>query len=212
MNKYSNKTPVDHNKAISTNHTQKPIHTNTNLPFSNNRPEVTLQRKMQTIASNFSTQQYKPIQCFSKSTLKKGLGTELLEKHIANVSFPSLSSNEEKENVLESVFYNRPKDDRKAMNTVFFATPENIEQDLLNTVAGDEIDYKTNYTTTKEYPAITVLRVFNEDSNKYVKAQIQHGNARPVIKVNNKEGTPSFNHLQNTNPKKLGTEIDLLKK
>lgn len=151
-----------------------------------------------------------PIQCFSKSDLKNGLGSEFREKHVANVNFPSLDSRDKQENVIESVYYNRPRDDRKPMNTVFFASPESIEQDLRSNINGDDVDYNTEYTTQNTYPAITVLRVFQEKKDKYARAQIQHGQAKPCVKVNKGDGTPSFNHLQKTEPRQLGNTIDLL--
>lgn len=151
-----------------------------------------------------------PIQCFAKSDLKNGLGSEFLEKHVANVNPPSLDSREAQENVIESVYYNRPRDDRKSMNTVFFESPGIIEQDLRSNINGDEVDYNTEYTTQNTYPAITVLRVFQEKEDKYARAQIQHGRAKPCVKVNKGDGTPSFNHLQKTEPRKLENTIDLL--
>jgi len=175
--------------------------------ITDNRPEAIAQRRLKTIMSNTSST---PIQCFSKSTLKDGLGSEFLEKHIASAGFPSLASRDDQENVIESVYYHRPKSDRRVMNTVFFANPATIESDLRNTISGDEVDYGNEYTTTNTYPAITVLRVYKEKDSEYAKAEIQHGPAKPVVKVNNGDGAPSFNHLQKTNPKTLGSKIDLL--
>lgn len=177
--------------------------------FIDNRPEAIAQRKLQdTIRSTLNTNGA-PIQRFPKTDLKDGLGSEFLHKHIAHAGPPALASQEDKENVLESVYYHRPMGDRRDVNTVFFADPAVIENDL-KTTAGDDISYSTKYTTTTAYPAITVLRVFRENEGRYVRAQIQYGDARPVVKVNNGDGSPSFNHLQETNPKVLGNKVDVL--
>ncbi len=149
------------------------------------------------------------IQRFPKTDLKDSLGTEFLEKHISTAGFPSLSSREDQENVLESVYYHRPTGDRKAMNTVFFANPTALEQDLRLT-ADEELSYTSEFTTTNTYPAITVLRVYREDENNYAKGDIRFGDGRPVVKINKDDGDPSFNHLQKTNPKTLPNHINLL--
>jgi hypothetical protein len=129
-----------------------------------------------------------------------------MEKHMANAGFPALDSREAQENVLESVYYHRPKSDRRDVNTVFFADPGAIAQDL-HDMAGENVDYGPEYTTTNTYPAVTVIRVYKGDG--YKKAQIQHGEAKPVVKINNHDGDPAFNHLQKTNPKELAGKLDL---
>lgn len=187
------------NNSVTQYKNQKPT-------FTDNRSEAIAQRKLQNLIATTSNRS--PIQCFPKETLKQGLGSEFLHKHIAHASPPAMDTQEQKENVLESVYYHRPKGDRRDVNTVFFASPDTIEADLRGAV-GDELSYGEKYTTTNAYPAITVLRVYREKEGKYARAQIQYGDTRPVVKINNGDGAPSFNHLQETNPKALPNKVDV---
>jgi len=151
----------------------------------------------------------RPVQCFPKDELKETLGSSFIEKHIANSGAPLLESREDQENVLESVYYHRLVDDRRPMNTVFFANAADINNDLKDN-AEDELSYSEKYTTTESYPAITVLRVFKEQSGEYAKAEFQFGNAKPEVKLNKQDGKPSFNHLEKTDPKELEHKINLI--
>jgi hypothetical protein len=200
-------------RAVSNSEAQKKSNGKQGFGFLDNRPQSIVlrvrQARMSEGAQHYPNSSEMPIQRFPKTELKNGLGSEFLEKHIANAGVPTLNSQEEKENVLESVYYHRPKDDRKSMNTVFFADPSAIEDDLKAT-AGDDLDYGTLYTTTNTYDAITVLRVYREDAEKYAKGEIQIGTACPVVKINKADGVPSFNHLQNTNPVNLATKVNVI--
>jgi hypothetical protein len=154
------------------------------------------------------------VQRFPVSAMKQGLGGELLAKHIGLPDMPDLSSREQQENALEAVYYHRPFErgvvnDRRPMNSVFFADPSVIFDDLKTKYANQELNNSSEYTTNNAYPAISAVRVFDEKSDTYKRAQLQYGPAKPVVKINKEHGLQAFNHLQKTDPQKLATDVDL---
>jgi hypothetical protein len=160
----------------------------------------------------------KTLQRMKVSEALPPIGPLLMEKHMGAegaVSGEQLESNQEsQENALEAVYYQRPKNDRRDVNTVFFINAETLRHDLNNTNSNIDLDqqsaYAQTFTTANNYFAISVLRVWKEGSG-YVKAKLSFGDAKPVVKLN-KQGGVAWNHLQETNPKKLAKEIDLTPK
>jgi hypothetical protein len=155
------------------------------------------------------------VQRFKMDTMKQELGSELLKKHIGEPAMPDLSTREQQENALEAVYYHRPYDrgnrinDRREMNTVFFADPQVIFEDLKNKYTADELNNGSEYTTNNTYQAISSVRVFNEKDKKYNRAQLQYGAAKPIVKINKDGNLQAFNHLQKTDPRTLGNQVDL---
>ena len=153
--------------------------------------------------------------------MKQSLGDELLHKHVGTEPMPDVSTSDGKEEATAAVYYQRSKTDRRSMNTVFFADPDVLFADLKKT--NQDVDLKSgpDYTTTDTYPAITVLVVgtTNKDSSgntvkgavtgPFVMLQIQHGPAKPMVKINKESSKWAFNHLQQTDPKKLAKTEDL---
>lgn len=161
---------------------------------------------------------HKTLQRVRVSEALPPIGLLLLEKHMGTegaVRAEQLESNQEvQENALEAVYYQRPKNDRREVNTVFFVNTETLRHDLNNTNSNIDLDqqsaYSQAFSTTDNYFAISVLRVWKEGAG-YVKAKLSYGDAKPVVKLN-KQGGVAWNHLQETNPKKLTKEIDLIPK
>jgi hypothetical protein len=163
------------------------------------------------------------VQRFNVDEMKQSLGDELLEKHVGTEPMPDVSSSDGREEAVAAVYYQRAKDDRRSMNTVFFVNPATLFADLKETNRATDLKSGPNYTTTSSYPAITVLVVgtTNKDSegNKvtgavtgpFKKLEIQSGEAKPMVRINKETGLWAFNHLQETSPKTLGTKVDLLK-
>jgi hypothetical protein len=163
------------------------------------------------------------VQRFQVGDMKQELGSELREKHVGTEAMPDVASPDGREEAVAAVYYQRAKADRRSMNTVFFADPAVLFKDLSDTNAGQELRSGPDYTTTGTYPAITVLVVGTVDKNSsggkvkgavtgpFRKLEIQHGEAKPMVRINKDHGDWAFNHLQQTTPKVLAGTADLLK-
>lgn len=163
------------------------------------------------------------VQRFRIEEMKQGLGNELLHKHVGTESMPDLSTPDAREDAVGAVYYQRSKGDRRTKNTVFFVDPATLFDDLRKTHQDTELSNSPTYTTTASFPAISVLVVgkTNKDSTgasvpgavsgPFIKFELEHGTAKPMVKINKEDGRMAFNHLQETNPKVLGTKLDLLK-
>ena len=163
------------------------------------------------------------VQRFKVGEMKQSVGSELLEKHVGTESLPDLSTPDAREQAVAAVYYQRAKNDRRTKNTVFFVDPVALFADLKKTNEDTDLRSGPDYTTTSSYPAITVLVVgtTNQDSKgakvsgavtgPFKKFEIEHGAAKPMVRINKDHGEMAFNHLQETNPKVLGAKLDLLK-
>jgi Domain of unknown function (DUF4157) len=155
--------------------------------------------------------------------MKQGLGSELLHKHVGTEPMPRLDTPDQREQAVAAVYYQRTKDDRRPKNTVFFAAPATLFDDLKETNKEKDLGPNENYTTTRPYPAITVLvagtqyrkpsgeQVQGAVTGPFHKLTIEYGPAKPVVKINRDDGPYAFNHLQQTDPKQLVNQVDLLK-
>ena len=162
------------------------------------------------------------VQRVSVDEMKQELGSELLHKHVGTEPVPDVSTPDGREEATAAVYYQRAKDDRRSMNTVFFADPAALFSDLRDTNRAQDLKSGPDYTTTRTYPAITVLvvgtayespdgqKVKGAVTGPFQKLEIQHGPARPMVKINKDAGQWAFNHLQRTEPKTLTNKVDLL--
>lgn len=162
------------------------------------------------------------VQRLKVDEMKQSVGSELLEKHVGTDPLPDLSTADAREQAVAAVYYQRAKGDRRTKNTVLFVNPTDLFADLRKTNENADLKSGPDYTTSNSYPAITVLvvGVTNKDSTggsvkgavtgPYKKFEIEHGLAKPMVRINKDHGEMAFNHLQETSPKKLGTTHDLL--
>lgn len=152
------------------------------------------------------------LQFLKKSDLKIDMGEEFQKKHIVDSSgLPSMKNNEEKANILEAIYYHRDKKDRKAKQTMLFCKSTELCKNLLDNLpdTGD-LSYDKIYASSLEYPAITILRCYSEQDNKYERAEFVYGNAKVKVKINQNDGKPSFNHLVGTEPDPLPNKVKLI--
>ena len=144
-------------------------------------------------------------QFIKKCELKNDMGDEFKAKHIADsCSLPSMGTREEQENILESIYYHRDKNDRKAKHTMLFCKSTVLCNNLLNNINDtDEIFYSKKYVSSNTYPVITILRSYNEQDNRYSKAEFEYGDAQIEVMIKQEKGTPCFDHLVGTKSSSL---------
>lgn len=152
------------------------------------------------------------LQLIRKSDLKNDMGNEFRSKHIAEGrDLPSMLTKDDQANILEAIYYHRDKNDRKAKHTILFCESTNLCSSLLGSIGDtDDVSYSKQYVSEEEYPAITVLRSYNELNNRYSKAEFEHGKAKVKAMVKQEDGIPCFDHLVGTEPKNLPNKINLI--
>jgi hypothetical protein len=163
------------------------------------------------------------VQRFGVDSMKQAVGKDLLEKHVGTEAMPDVSTADARDQAVAAVYYQRAREDRRTKNTVFFVDPAALFADLRETNKDTDLKSGPDYTTTNSYPAISVLVVgkANQDSEgrkvkgavsgPFIKFEIEHGQAKPMVRINKDGGLMAFNHLQETSPKVLGTKVDVLK-
>ncbi|WP_154792456.1 hypothetical protein [Occultella kanbiaonis] len=163
------------------------------------------------------------VQRFRVDSMKQEVGKDLREKHVGTEAMPDVSTADARDQAVAAVYYQRAREDRRTKNTVFFVDPATLFADLRETNKDTDLRSGPDYTTTNSYPAISVLVVgkTNKDSEgrqvkgavsgPFVKFEIEHGQAKPMVRINKDGGLMAFNHLQETSPKTLGTKVDVLK-
>ena len=104
------------------------------------------------------------LQFIKKCDLHNDMGQEFKAKHIAEGSvLPSMRTEENNANILEAIYYHRDKKDRKPKHTMLFCTSTVLCENLLSTINdAEDVSYGKQYISTNEYPAITILRSYND--------------------------------------------------
>ena len=116
-----------------------------------------------------------------------------------------------KTNILEAIYYHRDKKDRKPKHTMLFCTSTVLCENLLSTINdAEDVSYGKQYISTNEYPAITILRSYNEHDDKYSRAEFEYGNAKVKVMVKKEGNIPCFDHLVGTEPQSLPNKINLI--
>lgn len=92
-----------------------------------------------------------------------------------------------------------------------FATSTVLCENLLSTINdAEDVSYGKQYISTNEYPAITILRSYNEHDDKYSRAEFEYGNAKVKVMVKKEGNIPCFDHLVGTEPQSLPNKINLI--
>ena len=152
------------------------------------------------------------LQFIKKCDLHNDMGQEFKAKHIAEGSvLPSMRTEENNANILEAIYYHRDKKDRKPKHTMLFCTSTVLCENLLSTINdAEDVSYGKQYISTNEYPAITILRSYNEHDDKYSRAEFEYGNAKVKVMVKKEGNRPCFDHLVGTEPQSLPNKINLI--
>lgn len=138
----------------------------------------------------------------------KNLRQNILQKA---VFLPSMRTEENNANILEAIYYHRDKKDRKPKHTMLFCTSTVLCENLLSTINdAEDVSYGKQYISTNEYPAITILRSYNEHDDKYSRAEFEYGNAKVKVMVKKEGNIPCFDHLVGTEPQSLPNKINLI--
>ena len=152
------------------------------------------------------------LQFIKKCDLHNDMGQEFKAKHIAEGSvLPSMRTEENNANILEAIYYHRDKKDRKPKHTMLFCTSTVLCENLLSTINdAEDVSYGKQYISTNEYPAITILRSYNEHDDKYSRAEFEYGNAKVKVMVKKEGNIQCFDHLVGTEPQSLPNKINLI--
>ena len=118
-----------------------------------------------------------------------------------------------RQNILQKAVFFLQCEQRKITQIFLkqFCTSTVLCENLLSTINdAEDVSYGKQYISTNEYPAITILRSYNEHDDKYSRAEFEYGNAKVKVMVKKEGNIPCFDHLVGTEPQSLPNKINLI--